>query len=210
MPVDEPTIVEPFENELLRASFVESDAHAELLRETLSSPVARYRVLALRGLVRQHLMDTESWRRVMGDQEPEVRRDALDQLAHATLDDVSVLRDVEGLLGDNDALVVDGAAFALGEHLEVHAVQALCVVARDHDDPRCRESAIASLGAIGDDAARSTILAALNDKPAIRRRAIVALSNFEGPDIDAALDAAGEDRDWQVRSAVTQLRGGET
>ena len=46
------------------------------------------------------------------------------------------------------------------------------------------------------------IIAALDDKPAVRRRAVVALSNFEGPDIDAALDAAGEDRDWQVRSAV--------
>jgi HEAT repeat protein len=82
-------------------------------------------------------------------------------------------------------------------------------VATEHEDARCRESAVAALGAIGDDRARATILAALDDKPAIRRRAIVALSNFEGPDIDAALERASEDRDWQVRSAVAQLRDDE-
>ncbi len=54
-----------------------------------------------------------------------------------------------------------------------------------------------------------TIIEALNDKAPIRRRAIVALANYEGPDIEAALDGAGEDRDWQVRAAVTQLRSSE-
>ena len=49
------------------------------------------------------------------------------------------------------------------------------------------------------------MLAALDDKPPVRRRAIVALSNFEGPDIDAALERASHDRDWQVRAAVDQL-----
>jgi hypothetical protein len=33
----------------------------------------------------------------------------------------------------------------------------------------------------------------------------VALSNFEGPDVDAALLAARDDRDWQVRAAVDLL-----
>ena len=110
------------------------------------------------------------------------------------------------LLDDPDALVVDAAAFALGEHAYVLGVERLCVIARDHDDARCRESAIASLGAIGDDRARAVILAAFSDKAPIRRRAIVALANYEGPDIDAALEAASEDKDWQVRSAVAQLR----
>ncbi len=49
------------------------------------------------------------------------------------------------------------------------------------------------------------MLAALEDKPPVRRRAIVALSNFEGPDVDAALERAANDRDWQVRAAVDQL-----
>ena len=206
MTSDEPTIVEPFENELLRASFSRSATSAALLTSTLDSPVSRYRVLALRGLVRQALVTTDLWLRALHDDDVEVRRDALQQLAHASLEDPSVLVAVNAMLSDEDALVVDGAAFALGEHLDVNAVEALCGVATTHDDARCRESAIAALGAIGDDRARSTIIASLKDKPSIRRRAVVALANFEGPDIDAALDEAGEDRDWQVRSAVTQLR----
>jgi HEAT repeat protein len=146
------------------------------------------------------------WREVLADGDVDVRRDALQQLAHAELSDTSVLDDVVAMLHEEDALVVDAAAFALGEHLYVAAVVALCATAAQHEDARCRESAIASLGAIGDDRARATIIAALEDKPPIRRRAVVALSNFEGPDIDAALEAAGTDKDWQVRSAVAQLR----
>ncbi len=151
-------------------------------------------------------MNEDLWREALHDADVDVRRDALQQLAHAQLGDVSLLDDVLALLDDDDGLVVDAAAFALGEHLCVPAVTSLCRVAADHDDARCRESAIASLGAIGDDRARATIIEALKDKPPIRRRAIVALSNFEGPDIDAALAEAGEDKDWQVRSAVAQLR----
>jgi HEAT repeat protein len=151
-------------------------------------------------------MTSAQWRRILEDPEPSVRREALEQLAHAPLDDVAILDVAIDRLDDDDALVVDAAAFALGEHAYVGSVERLCVVAKDHDDARCRESAIASLGAIGDDRAREVILAALSDKAPIRRRAIVALSNFEGPDIEAALESASEDRDWQVRSAVSQLR----
>jgi HEAT repeat protein len=203
---DDPTLVEPIDHDLLRASFLPSPEGRALLEENLSSSGVRQRVLALRGLVRLNAMTPEQWRRVLGDVEPDVRRDALEQLAHDTLEDESSLEIVVELLNDEDDLVVDAAAFALGEHLYVGAVQRLCAIATDHDDARCRESAIASLGAIGDDRARGVILAALNDKAPIRRRAIVALANYEGPDIDAALEAASDDRDWQVRSAVSQLR----
>lgn len=206
MQSDDPTLVEPIDHELLRASFVPTGAGRALLEENLASSRARQRVLALRGLVRLHLMTLEQWTRVLGDHDPDVRRDALEQLAHATLEDPSILDLVVALLHDDDALVVDAAAFALGEHLYVGGVEGLCVVATDHDDARCRESAIASLGAIGDDRARGAILAALRDKAPIRRRAIVALANYEGPDIEAALATASDDRDWQVRSAVSQLR----
>jgi HEAT repeat protein len=151
-------------------------------------------------------MTSTQWRQVLGDFDPTVRRDALEQLAHAPLDDDGVLDVVVALLSDDDALVVDAAAFALGEHVYGGSVERLCAIATNHEDARCRESAIASLGAIGDDRARGVILAALSDKAPIRRRAIVALANFEGPDIDAALESASEDRDWQVRSAVSQLR----
>lgn len=206
MPSDDATLVEPLENQLLRTSFALGENGEALLRLHLDSPHVRHRVLALRGLVRQSLVNPDLWRRALGDENVEIRREGLQQLAHASLEDSSVLDDVVRMLRDDDALVVDGAAFALGEHLYVGAVVELCDVAAHHDDARCRECAVAALGAIGDDRARATIINALEDKPPVRRRAIVALSNFEGPDVEAALERASDDRDWQVRSAVTQLR----
>jgi HEAT repeat protein len=130
-------------------------------------------------------------------------------IAASPVNDQSLFELLIDALGDADALVVDGAVFALGEHLYVPALEGLIRVATNHEDARCRESAIAALGAIGDDRARPAVLGALEDKPAVRRRAIVALANFEGPDIEEALARASEDRDWQVRAAVDQLGRGE-
>jgi len=202
---DDTTLAESIDVALLRAGFALGDDYVEVLRTNLHSAVARHRVLALRGAVRQGLVTSEDWRAAFGDRDVDVRREALNQVAHAAIDDDDVLAAIVRLLDDGDALVVDGAVFALGEHLYVPAVEKMCLIATTHEDARCRESAIAALGAIGDDRARPAILAALNDKPPVRRRAIVALSNFEGPDIEAALARASEDRDWQVRAAVNQL-----
>jgi hypothetical protein len=68
---------------------------------------------------------------------------------------------------------------------------------------------VAALGAIGDPSGLSAILAATRDKPAIRRRAIVCLAPFEGPEVDAAFARARSDRDRQVRDAVDELLGPE-
>jgi HEAT repeat protein len=194
------------ENQLLRASYGTGENGPALLRAHFDSPNVRHRVLALRGLVRQSLAGPDLWLRALRDEHVEIRREALQLFAHAPEENEAVLDEVVRRLRDNDDLVVEGAAFALGEHLWANAVEELCDIATNHEDARCRESAVAALGAIGDDRARGTIINALKDKPAIRRRAIVALSNFEGPDVEAALDQASDDRDWQVRSAVTQLR----
>ena len=201
---DESTLAESIDESLLRAGFAIGEDYVQVLRTNLASPVARHRILALRGVVRQHLTTSEDWNHALVDPEPDVRREALTQIAHVDID-AEVYDAVVHCLDDDDALVVDGAVFALGEHLYVPAVARLCEIAAGHDDARCRESAIAALGAIGDDRARAVILAALSDKPPVRRRAIVALSNFEGPDIDEALERASQDRDWQVRAAVNQL-----
>jgi hypothetical protein len=39
----------------------------------------------------------------------------------------------------------------------------------------------------------------------VRRRAVLALAPFEGPDVDAALARARDDRDWQVRQAAEDV-----
>lgn len=193
----------------MRAGFAMGPSYAELLRSNLRADLARHRVLALRGCVRQSLVSTSDWLAALGDPEVTVRRETLAQVAYVETIDHGVLDKIVTLLDDDDPLVVDAAVFALGEHLYVIAVDKLSDVAMHHDDARCRESAIAALGALGDDRGRVAVLAALDDKAPVRRRAIVALANFEGPDIDAALLRASEDRDWQVRSAVDQLNADE-
>ena len=171
----------------------------------LDDPLARRRILALRAAHRRGLLSPEQGGRALDDVDARVRRESLAMIADTASDDPTLRDAVIARLGDADPLVVDAAAFALGELLEVGAVEKLIEVATSHDDARCRESAIAALGAIGDDRARDAIVGALDDKPPVRRRAIVALANFEGPDIDAALARASEDRDWQVRAAADQL-----
>jgi HEAT repeat protein len=114
------------------------------------------------------------------------------------------------LLGDPDPLVAESAAWALGEvtwpdRTRVRVVRALAGTASAHADPLVRESAVAALGAIGDPRGLPAILAACADRPPIRRRAVLALAPFEGPEVDAALAAALADPDWQVRQAAEDL-----
>jgi HEAT repeat protein len=45
----------------------------------------------------------------------------------------------------------------------------------------------------------------MEDKPAVRRRAVIALAPFEGPAVEEALAKALTDRDWQVRQAAEDL-----
>ena len=84
------------------------------------------------------------------------------------------------------------------------------VVDEEVVDALVREAAVASLGAIGDQRAVATIIAACSDKPAVRRRAVLALAPFEGDDVEAAIDGALEDRDWQVRQAAEDLRSAQS
>ena len=95
---------------------------------------------------------------------------------------------------DADVTVVEAAAWALGELGDAAraagAVAALADVTRDHRDALAREAAVAALGALGDPDALPAILDACHDKPAVRRRAVLALAPFDGPEVDAAIAAA--------------------
>jgi HEAT repeat protein len=111
------------------------------------------------------------------------------------------------VLADADTTVVEAACWATGERGigGQESLAALSSVATGHDDALCREAAVAALGAIGDPAGLPAILAGTSDKPAVRRRAVLALAPFDGPDVDAALQRALTDRDWQVRQAAEDL-----
>ena len=110
-------------------------------------------------------------------------------------------------LGDPDPLVTVGASWFLAERGVTAAVGPLSSVATAHDDVRCREAAVAALGALGQPEGLPAVLHALGDKATVRRRAAVALAGFDDPRVDVALRQAATDRDWQVRQAADELLG---
>jgi HEAT repeat protein len=177
-----------------------------------SDPDARVRAAALAALVRAGSPGARAaWDRGVLDAAPAVRRRAA-ELA-PSLAAPAPVDALLALLGDDDVTVVEAAAWAVGElgapALARGAVAALGDTVSNHRDALAREAAVAALGALGDPSALPVILAACTDKPAVRRRAVLALAPFDGPEVDAAITAALEDRDWQVRQAAEDLRGEE-
>jgi len=171
-------------------------------RSGLSDDAPSVRATALGALSRLGSLTEDDLRSAMCDEAPLVRRRGFELAAR--LPDV----DISHGLDDVDSSVVEMVAWALGERGETSAVPALAALvpaSTGHRDPLCRESAVAALGAIGDPAGLPAVLGALDDKPAIRRRAAVALAAFVGPEVQAALHRCLEDRDWQVRQVAEDL-----
>ncbi len=196
--------------------------------DTVPIPVAhRRRIIALAG----HMGDPDTARAGLADPEPAVRGTALGALhrlgALRTHELTASFRDasppvrrraaevaanyptisMRELLDDLDPTVVEVAAWSCGEHevVDDDVLLRLIELAGSHDDALVREASVAALGAIGDERGLTAILAGCNDKPAVRRRAVLALAPFEGDLVDAALAAAQVDRDWQVRQAAEDL-----
>ena len=111
------------------------------------------------------------------------------------------------LLDDPSDDVAETAAWACGERgfEELGTVTRLGELAAGHSNPLVREAAVAALGAIGHPAGLEAILGATTDRVAVRRRAVLALAPFEGPEVEAALRRAAKDRDWQTRDAAELL-----
>lgn len=172
-----------------------------LARTLLADPEPAVRASALGAIARLGALRDEDLARGLADPHPTVRRRACRIAATLPAGSCALVP----LLDDADPSVVAEAAWALGERGDRSAVSALALVATGHPDPLCREAAVAALGAIGDPAGLPAILAACNDKPAVRRRAVLALAPFEGPKVDEALRRARNDRDWQVRQAAEDL-----
>jgi HEAT repeat protein len=174
------------------------------VRAFLHDPAPAVRATALGALARAGGLTGDDLRAGLADHDPAVRARAAELCAGWPGDQAPGLRPV---LDDADPAVVEAAAWASGERVppEPGVVAALGAVATGHDDPLCREAAVAALGAIGDAAGLPAVLAATADRPAVRRRAVLALAPFEGPEVDAALARALEDRDWQVRQAAEDI-----
>lgn len=164
------------------------------------------RATALAAVERSGGLDDRQTAAGLADPDPAVRVRTLELAAAraATPSDGWLL---VPLFDDPEPAVVEVAAWACGECLPATSgtVPRLASLATGHADPLVREAAVAALGAIGDPAGLPAVLEGCRDKPAIRRRAVLALAPFEGPDVEAALHAARTDRDWQVRQAAEDL-----
>jgi HEAT repeat protein len=160
------------------------------------------RAAALRALERTGALTDDQITAGFDDPDPAVRRQAA-ELAGRRPD-----IDLEPLLADDDPTVVEIAAWACGEqeHVADPTLCRLMALATDADDPLVREAAAAALGAIGDERGLPAILTACSDKPHVRRRAVLALAPFVGDEVEAAIERAAADRDWQVRQAAEDLR----
>ncbi len=163
---------------------------------------AGVRAAALGALARAGALDDDRIVAACVDPSPVVRRRAAELAATRPSIDLGVL------LADADATVVEVAAWACGEQVRVDdaVLDRLVHLATDAEEALVREAAAAALGAIGDPRGLPAILTACSDKPHVRRRAVLALAPFDGADVEAAIDRALTDRDWQVRQAAEDLR----
>lgn len=173
------------------------------VRAALDDTDARVRASAFRALVQLDALEPGAVADGSRDPDPLVRRTMAELAAVVSGIDLSAL------LNDPDPSVVETACWAAGEQGSAGVVHLdrLVAIVTHHDDPLCREAGVAALGAVGAEAGLSTILAATGDKATVRRRAVLALAPFSGSAVDAALELALTDRDWQVRQAAEDLLG---
>lgn len=165
----------------------------------------------------------------LSDEDPRVRAsslttlDKLDELGDTTLsvmlnDPSSQVRrraceisasyprvSLVAMLTDASPYVVEMALWAEGEREEPENIDLISRIASDHSESFVREAAVAALGAIGDDRSIDIILTAMNDRPNVRRRAVVAMASYDDQRVTEALREACKDRDWQVRQIAEDL-----
>ncbi|MEY2416423.1 MAG: hypothetical protein QOH53_1757 [Ilumatobacteraceae bacterium] len=174
---------------------------ADAARGALADADPVSRELGLGALARLGVLTDDHLRAALLDDAPAVRRRAAMIAGHRP--SVSL----RAVLDDADATVVEAAAWACGEQESVDddVLDALIDLGVSSSDALVREACTAALGAIGDPRGLPTILHGCSDKPAVRRRAVLALAPFVGDEVDTALQTALTDRDWQVRQAAEDV-----
>ena len=182
------------------------------VRSALGSSEPAVRASALGALARLGGLDETVLAAGLADESADVVRRAI-AVAARRVDHDSVIDDaLLAILTGADAVLAEAAAWALGERHEEadpasvrSIVVALAAAVTGHQDALVREAAVAALGSIGSPDGRAAVLSAVADKATVRRRAVLALAAFDGPEVDAALERARTDRDWQVRQAAEDL-----
>jgi HEAT repeat protein len=169
--------------------------------EALHHEDGTVRARALRALARIGTLTAEILAPFIQDSHIETRRTAVELAVPFS----SV--NVHQCIDDSDVFVAEMAAWCVGERTPASDVEIETLIDRttSHSEAVVREACAAALGSLGDERGLPAILAACSDKPAVRRRAILALAPFEGDEVDAALQRALEDKDWQVRQNAEDL-----
>ena len=187
-----------FRFDIIAAGFSGDSAVA---REGLLHEDGTVRASALRALARIGTLSAEILAPYIQDSHIETRRTAV-ELA-VPFPSVTVHQCID----DSDVFVAEMAAWCVGERTPASDSEIETLIDRttSHTEAVVREACAAALGSLGDVRGLPAILAACTDKPAVRRRAILALAPFEGDEVDAALQRALEDKDWQVRQNAEDL-----
>ena len=196
--------------ERIRALVLDARAHdVARARDGLADPDPAVRSAALGALAGAGQLGESVLRRAFADAAPAVRRRAAE--LSARVDGEGIAAHLTTLLHDDEPLVAEAAAWALGERgtgyggVGAAELAGLMTTAGAHGAAIVREAAVAALGALGDPAALPVIIDAIADVVTVRRRAVIALAPYDGPAVHAALARARSDRDWQVRNAAEDL-----
>lgn len=187
----------------IRQRIIELSLNGEfqLVTEYLEHPEPDVRATALRVLDNEGKLEKGMVERSLSDSAFKVRN----ALAYL----ISRNRDIPAMkfLLDEDAEIVEVACWGIGERGDASAevLDVLQSITESHSDSLCRESAVAALGALGNRDTLGSILKAVEDIATVRRRAVLALAPFDGPEVELAIAKALEDRDWQVRQAAEDI-----
>ncbi len=186
-------------NSLLEVAIAARRGEVSTILANVQSPHGQVRAAAIKALAGDDGTVMAIIEKAFSDPDPAVRAAA----AYAAIPRPSL--NVASLLWDSNPEVVETACFAAGEIAEDSNRRLLEKIASAHPDVACRESAIAALGVIGDPRSLEIIIAALSDKPYVRRRAAVALAAFDDLRAEEALKKCLLDRDLQVRQLAEDL-----
>ena len=175
----------------------------------LSDDAPELREVALNAVLQLDLDAEENIFHALSDENQNVRRRALELVVKLPSSQKQIDQTLL-LLKDPSSFVVEMACWVIGEIGDTYRdtaqlVDEIHTVVSEHEDSLCREAAVACLGSLGHSDGLPAILAALEDKPNVRRRATLALAPFEGPEVDEALKRKLEDRDLQTRQAAEDL-----
>ncbi len=142
---------------------------------------------------------------LLSDEDASVRAAAAEKLGACGNRAVAHLRTAQT---DGEPKVREAVATAYGELADPSAIEWLVEIGSEDSDRTVKEAAVAALGAIGDDGAIEPLLAFIADgPPQVRRRAIAAITVFDDPRIEPAIQRAAFDRNSGVREAAEMVVG---